>query len=264
MTTGALPSPRRGRRRATAVGALVLLAAAVPAGAQEIGYTGSVFVTRGTYAVDADPETSVYLFNTVDVASGPFRAAVSVPWVRQRTTGLVTDPATGAVQELTQTVTGFADPLVRVDVRLLDDRARGWQAGVAGSVKLPVVDAATGRGSGEADYAGGGTVFKTFAGASVFGDVLFWKYGDPEGMDFEDMLSYSVGVGRVLGGGQWSTMISLSGFSRGLAGAAAPLQLNVAVLTLPGRFQSLAVTGGVGLNDTSGGLSIGTSWRIAR
>jgi hypothetical protein len=255
---------RRVGWRLVASASLAVLVAAAPASAQEVGYTGSVYVTHGTYTVDADAKTSVYLFNSVDLTSGPFRAAVSVPWVRQTTSGFTTDPLTGAVQELTQTTTGFADPLIRVDVRLLDDRAHGLQIGAAGSVKLPVVDVDTGRGTGEADFAGGGTIFKTFAGTSVFGDVLFWKYGDPEGVDFEDMLSYSIGLGQVLGNGRWSTMISLSGFSQGLAGAAAPVQLNVALLTLPARFQSFAITGGFGLNDTSGGLSIGTSWRIAR
>jgi hypothetical protein len=255
----------RGRRRggAVVIAALSFIAGA-PVDAQEIGFTSSAYVTRGSFTVDGNAETSVYLFNGVDVTSGPFRGSVSVPWMRQRTSATSLDTLTGALRETTQTTTGFGDPLIRVDVRLVDERAHGLQIGAAGSVKVPVVKADTGRGTGVADVAGGGTVFKTLARTSVFGELLFWKYGDPEGLDFEDMLSYSVGVGRVMGGGRWSTMLSLSGFSRGLAGSAAPLQLNVAVLTLPGRFQSLAVTGGVGLNETSGGLSIGTSWRIAR
>lgn len=85
----------------------------------------------------------------------------------------------------------------------------------------------------------------------------------PRGVDFEDTLSYSVGVGRVLGASRWSAMVSLAGFSKGLEGAAAPVQLNAALLTLISRRQSIAVSAGIGLNDSSGGFSLGTSWRIS-
>ena len=54
------------------------------------------------------------------------------------------------------------------------------------------------------------------------------------------------------------------GFSQGIDGAAAPAQLNVALLRILGRHQSVAITGGVGLNGGSEDFSVGTSWRIAR
>ena len=58
-------------------------------------------------------------------------------------------------------------------------------------------------------------------------------------------------------------MVSLAGFSNGLEGAAAPVQLNAALLTLISRRQSIAISAGFGLNDSSGGFSLGTSWRIS-
>lgn len=232
--------------------------------AQDIGYTGSVYVARGTYPTDR--VTSVYVFNSVDVTGGPLRVSVSVPFMRQRTTftGATTDPLTGTPAALEETSTGFGDPLIRVDVRLLDDRPRALQIGIAGSVKPAFVDAASGLGTGAADVAAGGSVFKAAGGTSLFADLLFWKYGDPEDVDFQDTLSYSVGLGRVIGSGRWSAMVSLAGFSHGVDGAAAPLQLNIMVLTLAGRRQSVAVTAGIGLNDSSTDFAIGTSWRIAR
>ena len=244
-----------------AAGIGAVLAAPPPASAQEVGYTASLFVARSTYSTDRF--TSLYFFNSVDLTAGPVRASLSLPLVRQRITTFdaAVDPATGLVTDLETTTTGLGDPLVRADVRVIDDRALGLQVAVAASVKVPVVDADDGLGTGKADYGIGGTVFKAAGRTSVFADVLFWKYGDPEGLDFENSLSYSVGMGRVLGGSRWSALVSFAGFSQGIADAAPPMQLNVAVLALAGRRQSVALTAGIGLNEGSG-FSIGTSWRI--
>jgi hypothetical protein len=264
--SGAARDPQRVRRyragilAASFLGALI---APVPARGQDVGYTASLFVARSTYPTDRF--TSIYLFNSVDLTAGPLRASVSVPFVRQRvvTFDAVVDPATGTLTDLETTTTGLGDPLVRADLRVIDDRSRGLQVALAGSVKLPVVDVDGGLGTGVADYGIGGSVFKAAGRTSLYADVLFWKYGDPEGIDFEDSLSYNIGMGRVLGSGRWSGMVSLAGFSQGLGDSAPPVLLNVAALAVAGRGQSLAITASVGLNDESG-FSIGTSWRLAR
>ena len=254
--------PRRRRRAITAAwGCLAVLAAAGPVAAQEVGYTASLYVARSTYTTDR--VTSLYLFNSVDVSAGPVRASVSVPFVRQRISFTDDGAAAGADLPDGLTTTGFGDPLLRVDVRVRDDRRRSLQIAIAGSVKLPVVDAADGLGTGVADVAVGASLFKAAGAASLFADVLFWKYGDPEGYDLENTVSYSVGMGRVLGAGRWSALVSLADFSSGLDGGVPPVQLNVAVFALAGGRQSVAVTAGLGLTDSSG-FSIGTSWRIAR
>lgn len=238
--------------RVVAAGWIALLAAAAPAGAQDIGYTASLFVAKGTYATDK--VTSVYVFNSVDVTQGPVRVSLSVPFVNQR----ITFPTAK------ETYTGFGDPLIRADVRVIDDRRHGFQVALAGSVKPSFVDADTGRGTGAADYGGGASLFKFAGRSSVYADLMYWKYGDPEGVEFEDSFSYSVGMGRMLGTGRWSAMASLSGFSKGIEGAVAPLQLNVTMLALARGKQSVAFSAGFGLNDSSGDFSLGMSWRIAR
>jgi hypothetical protein len=247
---------------------LCVLAAAVaalavgvwPAHAQDVGYTASLYVARGTYA--GVQVTGVYFFNSVDVTHGRLRLSGSVPVIRERST--FAEATDGPAAAGADTVSGLGDPLIRLDVRLVDDRARGLQIGLAGALKPPLVGAGNGLGTGVADVAAGGSVFKAAGSTSLFADVLFWKYGDPEGVDYQDTWSYSVGVGRLIGRGRWSTLMSLAGFSHGIAGAAAPLQLNIAMLTLVGRRQSVAITAGFGLNDSSGDFSIGTSWRVAR
>lgn len=261
----------RNRRLIRPGGVTALLAAwalalsgAAPVAAQELGYTASLFVTHA--GTPTETYDNVYVFNTVDLTSGRLRFSLSVPWVRQH---LVTEDTIsivdGSLIPGTDTVTtGFGDPLARVDVRVVEDWSRALQVGVVGSVKLPVVDVAGGLGTGETDVGFGISAFKGAGRNSLLIDALYWKYGDPEGVDFEDALSYSVGMARMLGTGRWSTMVSLSGFTSALEGQSPPVQLNVGLLGLVGRRQSLAISAGFGLTDSAGDFSIGTSWRISR
>ena len=195
-----------------------------PAAAQALGFTSSLNGARGTYPMER--VDSVYVFNGVDIGHDFFHLAVTIPWMRLATTpsGVVD----GAIEPPpAATTTGFGDPLFRCDVRVLDDRSRSLQVGVAASIKPPIVDASSGRGTGEADYAVGFNVFKTINRTSLMTDVLFWKYGDPVAVDFADAWSYSVGAAQILGDGRWSAIASVAGFSAGVAGTPAPLALNV-------------------------------------
>lgn len=237
-----------------------MLAGGPPAGAQTIGYTASFYAARAHYPDGRLAGT--YVFNSLDLTHGPARISASVPFIRQRVT--FTETTDGAAGEPGSTSTGFGDPVVRLDLRLVDDRRSGVQFGIAASVKPALVSADSGLGTGVADVAGGASLFVTIRGTSLFADALFWKYGDPEGMDFADTLSYSVGIGRRIGRGRWSAMASLAGFSAGIDGGPAPLQLSAALLALIGTGHSVAITASVGLNDASGDFSVGTSWRIAR
>jgi hypothetical protein len=246
-----------------AAGVFAILCCGTEVHGQDVGYTASLSVARAGYPT-TERLTGIYLFNSVDIATGPLRASVSIPFIRQRVTSSVplTDPLTGIAAVVDDTNTGFGDPLIRVDVRVFD--GRGLQVGVAGSVKPAIVNAADGLGTGAVDYGVGGSVFQVTGRTSLFLDLLYWNYGDPEGTVFQDSLSYSAGVGRILGSGRWSALLSLAGFSRGVDDSTPPLQLNMGLLALAGRRQSLAITAGVGLTDSAGDFSLGTSWRITR
>lgn len=238
-----------------------LLAGGTPARSQEVGYSVSLSGARATYP---DQRLSgVYVFNSVDVTAGPVGIWVSVPFIRQWNTLGPLDPLTGAATSIDQTSDGFGDPLVRLDLRLLENPGRNVRLGISVSLKPALVDGSSGLGTGASDFGFGASVFKGQGRTSLFADLMFWKYGDPEGVDFQDTLAYSVGVGRVIGGGRWSSMVSLSGLSNGVAGTAAPLQLNVAALALAGRRQSIAFTAGIGLNDSASDFSAGTTWRTS-
>lgn len=237
-----------------------LLSGITPARAQEVGVSLAVSGARGTY--DAAYHLSgLYLFAGVDVTGGPVRLWASVPFIRSSSSVDTVDPVTGASSASQSTTTGMGDPLVRVDLRLVNDRAHSLQVRAAAAVKPSLVNAASGRGTGKTDVAVGGAVFGGFGRTSVFADALYWKYGDPDGVDFQDAVVYSVGFGRVIGTGRWASMVTLSGASKAMSGGDAPMQLNLAALLAAGRRQSLAISGGVGLRGVTGGVSVSTSWR---
>ncbi|MEZ5290968.1 MAG: hypothetical protein R2745_07805 [Vicinamibacterales bacterium] len=240
--------------RGAAVLALALvagLAAAAPA--QTAGYTAAVAGVRGSYP--AERVDSVYVFHTVDVAGGPVRASLTVPWIRLDSTPTTDLGAT--------TVSGFGDPLVRADLTVVD-RPYALQVSVAGAVKVPLVDATTGRGTGEVDVAGGINVLKVVSRTSLMADVLVWKFGDPPDLDFTDAVSYSVGVARMFGGGRWSALSSVSGSTAGIGDLAPPVSLTVGALAVVGRRQSVVGSVSLGLTDGASDVSVGVSWRVAR
>ena len=230
-----------------------------------MGYTASVFFAR-TSGPDATFD-SISLFNSVDVGRGPLRVTFSIPLGRYHSViEPWVDPVDGTVLPGSDTTaTGFGDPLIRADVRVIDDRSHGLSVSVAGSVKPPVADPAKGLGTGEMDYAVGVSLYRAIGRTALLADALYWVFGDPEGVEYLDGMSYSTGVARTLSAsGRWSTLVTLSGFTAGYGGLSAPVQLNAGVLTLVGRRHSLAVSAGFGLTESASDFSVGTSWRVSR
>jgi hypothetical protein len=241
----------------TVCGVLLLGGSVVEAQVVGVGYAASISGGQGTYPTAN--MNGVYFFNGVDVTAGPVRAAFTVPWMRVNTTFVATDTTVPAVSS---TSTGFGDPLLRLDARVVDSGSTA--VGVAGAVKIPMVDASTGRSTGKTDVAVGGTAFTVVERTSLMADVLFWKYGDPEGVDFKDTWSYNVGAAQAVGTGRWSVTGSVSGFSAGIDNASPPVTLNLGILGLVARRQSMAVTASFGLTQSAADFFIATSWRIAR
>lgn len=239
-------------------GWLVLLWGSAVA-AQTVGFTASLTGVRGTYPLER--VDGVYVFNGMDLSKGRVRASVTIPFVRLMSEPVSTLSGTTTLPAPSSS-TGFADPVIRVDVRMLEIRPRHGQFGLSVAAKPAMVDAPTGRGSGRSDYAIGGTAFSTARRTSLMADVLYWKYGDPPDLDVQNALSFSVGAAQVLGRGRWSALASISGFTAGADDMPAPLSLNVGMLTLVSGRQSLAVSASIGLTEGSSDFAIGTSWRV--
>lgn len=264
------PSANGAGRRRRAWAALAATLALLPgsggvATAQDVGYTASIFAARSS-GPDATFD-SVSVFNSVDVSRGPLRFTFSVPLGRYHTViedGV--DAVDGSVLPGSDTTaSGFGDPWIRADVRVIDDRARGLSVSLAGSVKPPLVNPESGLGTGETDYAFGVSLYRAGGGTALLADILYSVFGDPEGLDYRDGLSYSTGVARTLSpSGRWSALVTVSGFTAGYGDLPPPVQLNAGLLTLIGGRHSLAVSAGVGLTRSAADVSVSASWRVSR
>jgi Putative MetA-pathway of phenol degradation len=220
--------------------------------AQTVGFSTAVYGARSSGP--AARLDSLFVFPAIDITAGPMRAALTVPLVR--TTSETSD---GGVS----TSSGAGDPLMRLDVRVWEHASRGPRVTVAAAVKPALVDPDTGRGTGQSDAAIGATLVHPMTSGSLMADVMYWRYGDPAGVDFPDAWAYSLGATHTIGL-NWSLLGAVSGFTAALPGEARPMSFTLGLLRMLQRRQSVAVTASLGANDSAGDFSIGASWRIVR
>ncbi len=218
--------------------------------AQTVGFSTAVYAARTSGLTRLD---SLFVFPGIDVTAGPVRAALTVPVVRT-----TSESSDGSVS----TTSGAGDPLLRLDVRVLE-RGHGTRMTLAAAAKPAIVDPETGRGTGQSDAAIGATVVHPVASGALIADVMYWRYGDPEGVDFPDAWAYSLGTTRTLGI-NWSILGAVSGFTAALPGESRPVSFTLGLLRMLHRRQSVSVTASLGANDSAGDFSIGASWRIVR
>jgi hypothetical protein len=164
--------------------AMAALAGAWPVRAQQIDYSGSVQYASGDYLFP-ERSSALFLYNGLGVTAGRMRFSASVPLVFQRTPWVIYTDVTGdsgadggstagqdvagsggevgytAVDTISYEELGLGDPLVRADLRLLDDSGLWPSVRVTFDVKVPVGDVERGFSSGEWDYAGGVSVTKS-------------------------------------------------------------------------------------------------------
>ncbi len=275
----------RRSRMALAGVAIAALAGAWPARAQQIDYSGSVQYASGDYLF---PERSdaLFLYNGLGLTLGRVRLSASLPLVFQRTpwviytdvTGLpgaeggsgtgqdVTGSGSEVGATLVDTVSyeefGVGDPLVRADLRLLDERGLRPSVRLTLDVKAPIGDVERGFSSGEWDYAGGVSVTKSVGTTFLFFDFAYWYVGDMPGVELQNSLAYGAGVGHSLGGGKLGLLASLFGSSRIQPAVDPPVQVSLGLSYLLGLRRSLMVSASAGLTDSAPDISLSFGWFI--
>ncbi len=282
------------RAPALVAGALGSLLLAAPTRAQQVAVTGTAQFATGEY-VFAESIDSVFVVAGLDVAAGPVRASVSIPFSWQSQPWLVPGahvvipsggPQYAAVgrglqgrgrggpqddpvpvvlpsEETTGWTSGAGDPMARVDVTVLRLTTRRPAVSLAGGFKVPLASVDSGLGTGKWDYGGGLSVAQPVAGVLVMADLFYWKLGDLPDLELQDTLAYSIGVGKVIGGGRLSVMGSFLGSTVILEGStpARSVSLAVSYLSAPGR--SLTAGASVGLSETAPACSLWLGWRLA-
>ena len=193
--------------------ALLLLAAA--AGAAEWKFSTSVNYDTGDYGT-SERTTSVYIPFTLKRDYGYADIAVTVPYLRQSSTGLVTRVGGGPVRASGRQATvaggssaaGLGDILVRGGYALKEEGPRSFDLSLAWSLKLPTANRNKGLGTGEMDE-GLGLEFakKVSPGWTLLADAYYTIIGDPVGADYDNQTAFDIGFYRPVARDLWLTAL---------------------------------------------------------
>lgn len=287
-------------RWAPELGALLmggLLLLLVPASrGQSVSYTATLQYTTGDY-IFADRTDGGAFVQALDVSGERYRVGVqlpllyqSTPWVSYTSGGPLPSggPQNGAVGRgrtsaegqqgqgpgarrpiaLPDTVSvpdvGVGDPTLSADLTLVSAGPGRPGVQVTGRLKVPVADVDRGFGTGAWDAGLGVSISQPLLPWFLLADATVWWMGDMDDLALNEHLSYSVGVGRVLGQGEVGLLATLAGSTVIIDGTDAPLQALLGVQFMPSDRWSLSASGGWGLSDTAPdlALSLGGSVRL--
>lgn len=154
------------------------------------------------------------------------------------------------------------DPYVRVAYDVFKGRGVVRSLSVSGSAKAPLRDLESGVGRGAWDFGAGASIAVGLGATWLFVDGARWWFGDLPDLELRDATSYSVGVSRPVGGGATSVLLGLSGSSRIVPTADAPLSASVGVSRFLESGRSLSLGLGVGLSESSPGVSAYLAWSL--
>lgn len=273
----------RMRVAATAGIALAILAAPIRGRAAEIGYSGALQFATGDY-IFADRTNSIYVLNGFYVSENIVRFSVTLPVIYQNTSfvsnggpgmipsgGAGADGAGGHMREgHMQSSTGMTDfheigvgdPLGRVDVEILKKGRRYPSISAAVLAKPPVANAERGFGTGEWDFGAGLSTARGMNRFIISASMIYWKMGDPSGIDFKNPIAYSVAAGRPFAGDRLSAMISFSGYTQVIEDTDPFRQIGISLAYWATPRRYLSGTVAAGLTDSTPDTSISIGWGI--
>jgi len=186
--------------------ALCLAGSAAPACAYDWKMSALVSYDTGKYGTP-DRTNTLYIPLTLKRYYGDAAVSVTVPYLRQSSTGQVTyvnGTPMRANRRTTTTTTGsseagLGDIMLRGSYPLLQDGPAAFDLALAGSVKLPTASKSKGLGTGRFDE-GAGLEFgkEVAAGWTLLVDGYYTIIGEPAGASYRNQLSLDFGFYRAL------------------------------------------------------------------
>lgn len=201
-----------GNMRSPYISALAILslclAAAPGAGAYDWKIGTSLNYDTGKYGTTTRTD-SVYIPLTLTRYYTGGQVSLTVPWLRQSSSGAVTrvggNPVrasrnvNGASGAVSGAESGLGDVLLRGTYAIKEESLHRFDLSFAGSLKFPTANEKKGLGTGEIDQ-GAGLEFakKMSRDWTLLIDGYYTIIGDPEGVNYDNQVSLDIGFYRLL------------------------------------------------------------------
>jgi hypothetical protein len=269
---------------ALVAGALLVPVPGQPAGAQELRYSGSLGLSRGSYVLPPGRSGYLILLNGLSFYQGPFLLSATLPVIGRYGEGAAflsggRMPEGGAVHEgVAHQPSGrgmgmggdspgtrhasvdvtVGDPLLRASIRLHEGGAGGWLA-VDGMVKAPLAPASSGAGTGAWDLGLGGSAAVARGRSVLLAGVSAWSPGDLPEVVLRNYVGVSLGAGFVLGP-RWSVLASVSATTPILQDVKPPASAGLSLGLRTGVGRILNAGFSAGLTEGSPDLTVFLGW----
>ena len=182
------------------------LAAAQEAGAYDWKIGTSLNYDTGKYGTGTRTD-SVYIPLTLTRYYTGGQVSLTVPWLRQSSSGAVTRVGGSPVRAsrddtaaaLGSSESGMGDVLLRGTYAIKEESLHSFDLSFAGSLKFPTANEKKGLGTGEIDQ-GAGLEFakKMSRNWTLLIDGYYTIIGDPEGVDYDNQVALDIGFYRLL------------------------------------------------------------------
>lgn len=99
-----------------------------------------------------------------------------------------------------------------------------------GYIKVPFADESNGLGTGKFDYSLSMGLRKNIESFMFFAELGYLVLGDAQEINYNDPLTYNVGVGTFFTNQNFGLLLSYSGYSKVIDGYAAPAQVSLGIM----------------------------------
>lgn len=261
------------------------------ANAQQVSYTGSAQYATGNYFF-TERTGSFYLNNGLSVSGKNVTININAPYIVQSSPWISYSPAgplptggpnhqfvdtrgrgsgrgggridPGNADTVSYTEGSFGDPTLSGSYKLLSSPTGKTVLNSNYSVKFPLADPNGGFGTGAWDFGAGLSVAQRIGNNNIWlADVMYWRLGDMDELDFINPVSFSTGFGHSFANGTFMLSASLFGYSKILEDTDPPLSSGLGANYRVSPKLQLNANLLVGLTESVSDLSTGFGWRFA-
>ena len=264
--------------------------------AQELYYAGSLQYAAGSYFF-TERTGSFYFSNSLGMSADRGSIYFSIPLITQNTpwisysrsvTGML--PTGGPQNRLVETrhqqqgsgggsrknaidpgladtvsfsKTHVGDPSLSVNVKLWSNQSKNSTINSNWGLKFPIADANSGFGTGAWD-AGGGLSWAQRIQQNYLLIVsgMYWRLGDMEDLDLNNIVSYSTALGRTFRDGKLMSTVSVMGSTEIINEVDPPMSVGAGLNYQMSTPVNLSTNVLVGLTESTSDFSIGVGWSI--